>query len=124
MHSGAARLAKSLRRGIKTGAIPASTSAGQKKIGERAKGVILKCDTCQKNIEAESTQKEDREVEWGPCAPLYIRGKSVVCHDLFGVCACAHVCVCVRATRRSWGVCASNKISTKSREHQSEGTVP
>ena len=41
-----------------------------------------------KNIEAESTQKEDREVEWGLCAPLYIRGKSVVCHDLFGVCAC------------------------------------
>ena len=46
-----------------------------------------------KNIEAESTQKEDCEVEWGPCAPLYIRGKSVVCHDLFGVCACARVCV-------------------------------
>ena len=37
----------------------------------------------------------------------------VWCHDLFGVCACARVCVCVRATRRNWGVCASNKISTK-----------
>ena len=95
MHSGAARLAKSLRRGIKTGAI--NIRRAQKKIGERAKGVILKCDTCQKNIEAESTQKEDREVEWGPCAPLYIRGKSVVCHDLFGVvCTCVCVCACYK----------------------------
>ena len=26
---------------------------------------------------------------------MYIRGKSVVCHNMFGVCACARVCVCV-----------------------------
>ena len=74
------------------------------------KGVILKCDTCQKNIEAESTQKEDSEVEWGPCAPLYIRGKEW-CYDLFGECACARVCVCVCVLQKEIGACV---LQTKS----------
>ena len=41
---------------------------------------------------------------------MYIRGKSVVCHDLFGVCACARVCVCACYKKKLGCVCCKQNL--------------